>query len=481
MARLLTLQRTAGNAAVRHLVEQRPSTGNDVVPVQRRLRLADRDIGAEGTRAAEETWRRVEALPSYRQRTRDEQDQMRKQFWKWVDDGKIGTKGPKSHPLFGSKRQDRRYDTVDELELGLYGWVAAKPGRRAEKDHAHLIAGSAEVNTRLDGILVGLYQAVLNLPDENRLAVLQELNENDVDLGDGPRARGTYQKYFEEKARKTGDRRIAPTITNGFLDVLAQPWRYSFRDKMIAIHDLEEYFGPAKKWVPPSAGEGLLDVLEPDEMLSTVGYRDGVRQTDPSRGRTRGPRRSQGTRNERDPVTRFARQLKLPIWAGSSSTAARMLKLGQASGAGIRDLTVLAHSIFAFWRVSYDHTSSLAPHSMHEVMDIAQNFGIPYDPRDPYRELRYNEVEERQQELKTDIDKIIDSFLAGIESFRPQLELPGTHTGPRGPATEIIDHAVEVFTEFRAHYPRMDPSDRPRAFRAVLQSFTTLAELGIQG
>ncbi|GAA1305920.1 hypothetical protein [Pseudonocardia xinjiangensis] len=68
-ARLLTLQRTAGN---------------DVVPVQRRLRLADRDIGAEGKQAATETWRRVEALPSYRGRTREEQDQMRKQFWKWV-------------------------------------------------------------------------------------------------------------------------------------------------------------------------------------------------------------------------------------------------------------------------------------------------------------------------------------------------------------------------------------------------------------
>ncbi|MBC3839221.1 hypothetical protein GXW82_00425 [Streptacidiphilus sp. 4-A2] len=37
----------------------------------------------------------------------------------------------------------------------------------------------------------------------------------------------------------------------------------------------------------------------------------------------------------------------------------------------------------AFWRTDFDHTTAFAYHTLHEVMDIAQNFGVPYDITKP--------------------------------------------------------------------------------------------------
>jgi hypothetical protein len=36
----------------------------------------------------------------------------------------------------------------------------------------------------------------------------------------------------------------------------------------------------------------------------------------------------------------------------------------------------MALSIFALWRIDYEHTVDLAAHTLHEVLDIASNFGL---------------------------------------------------------------------------------------------------------
>ncbi|WP_327417438.1 hypothetical protein [Streptomyces sp. NBC_01233] len=42
----------------------------------------------------------------------------------------------------------------------------------------------------------------------------------------------------------------------------------------------------------------------------------------------------------------------------------------------------MAYGAAAFWRLHYDHTTPLAYHTLHEVLDIAQNFGLSYTMND---------------------------------------------------------------------------------------------------
>lgn len=43
----------------------------------------------------------------------------------------------------------------------------------------------------------------------------------------------------------------------------------------------------------------------------------------------------------------------------------------------------MALGIFSFWRIDYDHTADLAAHTLHEVLDIASNFEVPYNAKVP--------------------------------------------------------------------------------------------------
>jgi hypothetical protein len=143
-------------------------------------------------------------------------------------------------------------------------------------------------------------------------------------------------------------------------------------------------------------------------------------------------------------------------------TTARMLNLGQWAGASTLDLTAIAHSIFAFWRLIYDHTEQLAPHTLHETMDIAQNFGVRYDPRDPHREFRYDDVEARQQELKAEIDHQLGDALQKVE-------------GTAARQDPALREATAIITKFQADYPELPTEDRPAAMTSVLHALVLLA------
>ncbi|RLJ69201.1 hypothetical protein [Pedobacter alluvionis] len=90
---------------------------------------------------------------------------------------------------------------------------------------------------------------------------------------------------------------------------------------------------------------------------------------------------SHATRNETEAGTLLTRAENVPIWAGQSFTAMRMINLAEWVGGSTAEKTALAWAIFAFWRKDYDHTSEYAYHTLHEVMDIAHNFGVQYNIR----------------------------------------------------------------------------------------------------
>ncbi|WP_329139185.1 hypothetical protein [Streptomyces sp. NBC_00670] len=83
-------------------------------------------------------------------------------------------------------------------------------------------------------------------------------------------------------------------------------------------------------------------------------------------------------RAETDPTTLLARRHNVPLGPGQSYTTVRMLHLGAQAGGTTGELGAMAWALFAFWRVNYDHTTRLASHTLHETLDTASDFGVPY-------------------------------------------------------------------------------------------------------
>ena len=89
-------------------------------------------------------------------------------------------------------------------------------------------------------------------------------------------------------------------------------------------------------------------------------------------------RKNVGTRDEMDPDTLLSRLFSAPIWAGRSMTTARMMQLVEMLGGDESHKTAVAYALFAYWRRTYN--KGLTPiHTFHETMDVAHNFGVPYE------------------------------------------------------------------------------------------------------
>jgi hypothetical protein len=68
-----------------------------------------------------------------------------------------------------------------------------------------------------------------------------------------------------------------------------------------------------------------------------------------------------------------------PMLAGKSMTTARLMELVEWAGGGLGEKIAVAWAIFAYWKLLYNK-ATVPYHTFHEVMDIAQNYGVPYSP-----------------------------------------------------------------------------------------------------
>jgi hypothetical protein len=470
-------EQAAESAATRAMRGDRVSTQDGTgVPspgaVQRALRVGAGNLtGATGqgdNGPADAVWAQIAALPAFATRSQEDQEAMRDQFWKWVRDEK-GTPGEGSHPVWGRKSQDRVYDKVADLELALHGWVAAKPARREEKAYAEQIRVSPEVEVRLNSILYRIRKMIDDVEDDDKDddttrsdRILEQLSTAEhvgAAIGGGTatnRPLGWYQYHLRHQASRLHRPEIGTGINGGVLDVLENPENYNFRDKVVAVHDLTEYFGDQRPWNPRSQGSGLVPRLRTRWSLSTADITDGVRQTTSDRGRTA----HQGTRNEQAPTTRFARRHGIPVWSGSSNTAVHMLAFARWVAATKGEMTALAHSIFAFWRVEYDHTS-LAPHTLHEVMDVAQNFGIPYDPMDRYADLGHQNVAEEHNDLYGDMIERWNALQQRVDEQEDSEELTALQ--------QQWQPSVQWLAGVLNNFDRIPPAQRTQRLATVLQ------------
>jgi hypothetical protein len=170
-------------------------------------------------------------------------------------------------------------------------------------------------------------------------------------------------------------------------------------------------------------------------------------------------------------VTTFARRHNIPVWSGSSNTAVHMLHLAGWVHATQDELTTLAHSIFAFWRVEYDHTS-LAPHTLHEVMDVAQNFGIPYNPLNQYAGLGH-------QNIAAEHDALLANITARWHALEQRM---GNHEdAPQlGQLVEAWQQQLEDAVEVLENFAQIDPDERTEKLADALR-YLALFDIALKG
>ncbi|WHM40801.1 DUF4157 domain-containing protein [Streptomyces sp. BPTC-684] len=352
---------------------------------------------------------------------------IKSQLGKWVA-GTPGIRYEKSHPDFGSKQQSRVYNTYTDFARGLLGWVESKENRHREKELAQHVKEDSDVEFRLETLCIRIRHWVLgeesSTPDTEKAkwaGVRRELESGRSDYPDpdGQREIGHYQKYFDRVIQENKDiseevrHNLRTGIKGGMWKVLVDPEKFTFRDKMIVLHDLMEYFGHPRDWNAPFWGNNTVND-QPEHQLTTTAIDDQGNRTavTSDRGQERTPLQGgdevsqPSTRRESAQSTRLARQHRIPVWAGSSFTAARMLHLAQRVGGSLDELSAVAWGTFAFWRLDYDHTSRLAYHPLHEVMDIAQNFGIPYNLLDREKDLQRHAPGTVKRELLSSIDSV---------------------------------------------------------------------------
>jgi hypothetical protein len=397
---VLALQRTAGNATTNRIL----GSGKATMPVQRLVKLGgkvysnDRRL-PDTEQSVESLWGSVVQVAEggtgeERAEFETYREQMRAQLDKWVDDLSVGRLHPdpdkaRTHPR-GRKRQARSYRSVEELYAGLLGWVKQKPGRHEERELADQVRGSSDIDRQLDALLVKVKRWIDDQPEIYDDPVLrkrlwQELRTSQVRRPTGETVPlGVYRQHTARMA-ETG-RGEATRIGEDMAAVLEHPEKYSQADKIVVLHDLMEYLGDPGHGNPATAGTDLLVGPATSRFLST-------KEIDPVTGRRTEGTKSRGmrtenwrgplaTRDEADPTTLLARQHNVPVGPGQSFTTVRMLHLGAEAGGTTGELGAMAWALFAFWRVNYDHTSRLAYHTLHETLDMASNFGVPYNMLD---------------------------------------------------------------------------------------------------
>ncbi|MEU6403637.1 DUF4157 domain-containing protein [Streptomyces sp. NPDC046985] len=318
-----------------------------------------------------------------------------------VLDGVVG-----KHPDFGAKNHDIQVNNYTELARNLMGWVYAKGRRKEEKGAAQAMHEDENLNSFLNVFLKRMFaytKAVQTnrMMDDHDIAVMKnELRSGLAHVERRPV--GAYIAHFDGAMNPQfrGTRLDARIMARGGLyEVMKHPERFNLREKMITLHDLSEYFGHSRHTPPTKGKEAVPEIDELDSLSTTrVDHRgrriasttdrgqnpllhpDGAPKLD-DRGREK---THPSTRNENSDTTILARSRNMPVWAGQSFTAARMFKMARASGATQEEIAALGWGIFAFWRIDFDHTTTFAYHTLHEVMDIAQNFGVKYNIDNPY-------------------------------------------------------------------------------------------------
>lgn len=267
----------------------------------------------------------------------------------------------------------------------------AKPLRTYDKEVARTVEASGDINLLL-AVLLTRAAAKIDEVGRDRPAVLDELKSG---LIDGQSFKFEYADYFSATNESLTARgiEISGVWRNDnperIYGVAHAPELFSFRDRMIVLHDLAQYFSHSRQTVGAKAASPVTL-----EMMARTGgvSEDGVRNRSLSEAdySARAFHEVNGKIHvqvfENDPLTLLARERNFPIRNAPSSATTRLAAFVDFVGGTELELSAAAWGMFAFWRLHYDvaHNSS---DTLHGVMDATSNFGLPYSLNDQYATL----------------------------------------------------------------------------------------------
>ncbi|HET9627075.1 MAG TPA: hypothetical protein VFP84_37205 [Kofleriaceae bacterium] len=277
------------------------------------------------------------------------------------------------------KIQARAYPSYEHLIKSVITWVNAKENRRFEKRLAFVVLKHPAINRGLNSLFARITEKVGSLDKVLRDRILVEWKTGKIECGEHQGKKwGAYQTYF--------------TRQPPFFDIYF-PIHVTTSRKIEIIHDLMEYFSSANITKHATAGAGML--VRPSGEFSNIAtvfdVEQGlVRKVIGSDDRSKKGKYSSSTiplswleqvstRDPQNPLTHTAALYNMPVWAGNSQTTARMLEFVQWLGASPLEMEAVAWSIFAYWRTEYDKAAT-PYHTFHEVMDVAANYGVSYEP-----------------------------------------------------------------------------------------------------
>lgn len=342
---------------------------------------------------------------------------LRSQITKWIEEKPgtgIGTR--KSHPVFGRKSQTRAYENFKELAYALLGWVKAKHRRSQEKVLAVRVqTGDAKdaIDYHLNSILMRIKEWISG--QGTAVQIIAELNTpREVDRHNW----NIYQNYFNVVG-------LGPdtTLPASYTDLLNNPQNYDVRQKTGMLHDLMHYF--MEKYNIDNSINLVDNVVGLNATVADSTLMSGMRREVYDRPKNTQIRDDQKDDNglvkpeampgslapdakievskeEQHGTYKLARSKSLPMYGRHSFTAVRMMRMVQQSGGTPTEISAMAWSIMAYWRMNYDHRN-IPYHTLHEIMDFLPEFGGVYDVDNPYAGIDLFTEDGLIQSLRTSI------------------------------------------------------------------------------
>lgn len=242
--------------------------------------------------------------------------------------------------LYGQTPARKTYTDYEDLAAAVLGDALAADNLVKENALAKKTMASAYIDQQLNLLLPKLaarFESVVGESIEKQL---------------GNSHKGTYWPWYYVG------------VTGGFSDVFTNPSSYSISAKVSAVHDLTDFY---LRFRPTEVR------IQPAQDSSTK--RDG---STVALGTFRG---ADGTLDEKHEAIVEARLAFKPIQMGPSYTTGRYMAMLANAGGSIEERRALANALFAFWNQGYT-TSASGVHRFHFVMDMAKNFGVPYNMAD---------------------------------------------------------------------------------------------------
>ncbi len=266
--------------------------------------------------------------------------------------------------IAGRKEQTVRYGSWDSLARALIGEVRSAGSKETERRLAEETVQSAWVNDKLEEYLTH----IRNCLDRQQFAAAKKEIFPKI---------GWYSKEYSHWYPK-----------GGIAKILNEPGKCELKHKVAGIHDVVSAFKkvdsdyadvPPEKCVAtalvPNGVRGYRTVKSPmeDEDYNLLFRVGSLRDKD-------------CTLVEENEIIRSYRDVGVPVGFGPSFTTGRTLncchKLCQDSGVVGSELgwiNACAWGLFAFWNLYYERRYSRC-HTFHEAMDMANNYGVPYNP-----------------------------------------------------------------------------------------------------